>query len=351
MRDLRDEAQRGFPLSLAGDPVGVSCDENGPSLGPVRLLDKTNGVFAPRAEEDLDAIFGAIYGRDFSSARLRQGLAAVARALNDGQMARAIFSTQHLRLSSLTANQASRALEILQKGDFDEEKHPRWPEKTPDSQGGRFRSKDAEAARETGKELIESKRVLIESFDSKTKRKMMTIFARKLLTWRILGEALTSEIPVVNLLSDALLAKDVYDAIHEAIEYSEDIKNLSKFIDGGPYNLDDLKADRNSRNFLSFDAFKKIDLDKFYGAAGDGFEWHHIVEQGANRETFLPQDLQSTDNIIRLPKLLHQRITSGYASSEEGLGQTFRKSLSGKDFGTQYQAGIEQLKKLHILKD
>ena len=78
-------------LSSSGDGLGASCDENGPALGPVRLLVKSSKGFAPRPVEELNEIFGFAFGGPFDCADLVERLEAVTRALNEGRLARAIF--------------------------------------------------------------------------------------------------------------------------------------------------------------------------------------------------------------------------------------------------------------------
>ena len=85
------------------------------------------------------------------------------------------------------------------------------------------------------------------------------------------------------------------------------------------------------------------------GKAGDGMNWHHIVEQNpANIKKFGQEMLQNTHNIIRIPGgkgSLHAKI-SGYYSSIQPFseGKTVRQWLSTKSFDEQYKFGIEKLK-------
>ena len=46
-----------------------------------------------------------------------------------------------------------------------------------------------------------------------------------------------------------------------------------EFAKKGPRKLDELRADTEDKSFPSYDAFKKVDLAKFYGPAGDGYEY------------------------------------------------------------------------------
>ena len=66
------------------------------------------------------------------------------------------------------------------------------------------------------------------------------------------------------------------------------------------------------------------------GKAGDGMNWHHIVEQNpANVKKFGQEKLQNTHNIIRIPGgkgSLHARISGHYSSKPSQLkGLTVRQ--------------------------
>jgi hypothetical protein len=330
MRDGKDEARQGFPLSPPGHSFGVSCGADGPSLGPIRLLEKTDGGFAPRPEAELDAILSTIYGRPFSSARLMPGLAAAARALNHGQMARAMFSTQHLRLSSLLPHEVGRAFDILSKASADDEKHPGWPKDTPDSKGGKFRPKTGGVAGEAGKDVAEaSRRLVVKNVEKAMARRTMWAVIKTATSpgrmLRYAGELAGATTPIGEAIDFALMSKDIADAAKEYADLTAQGELAVNFIKGGPYTLDQLRATPEDISFSSFDAFKKTDtddkapIDKFAGPAGDGYEWHHIVEQGPNGQILDTADLQSTRNIIRLPKALHDIITSDYARSDQGV--------------------------------
>lgn len=53
---------RRFGLAPAAASDGVSCDENGPRIGPVRLLRRTIFGFEPRPFAELDFIFTKSFG-------------------------------------------------------------------------------------------------------------------------------------------------------------------------------------------------------------------------------------------------------------------------------------------------
>ena len=61
----------------------------------------------------------------------------------------------------------------------------------------------------------------------------------------------------------------------------------------------------DEKSFPSYNSFKRADLAKVYGPAGDGYQYHHIVEQSAEGD-ISASELNSTRNIVRIPKLLHE---------------------------------------------
>lgn len=98
----------------------------------------------------------------------------------------------------------------------------------------------------------------------------------------------------------------------------------------------------NSEGYKTFKEFKKV-----YGRAGDGMEWHHIVEQRqANLDKFGPEQIHNVDNLVKIPSALHRKI-SGYYSSKQSFtgGVTVREWLNGKSYVEQFEFGLSVLKK------
>jgi hypothetical protein len=98
-------------------------------------------IWKPRPQIDLDEALSAAYGLPVDTSAKRGGLAAVAAALNDRDIARAQIATLLLHLSDLPvlAKRAESPDETLAfaaelfwsgllKGDWDPEKHPRTGE-------------------------------------------------------------------------------------------------------------------------------------------------------------------------------------------------------------------------------
>jgi hypothetical protein len=87
----------------------VSCDENGPSLGPVRLLRRTMFGFEPRPQAELDFVFAKTFGAPIDWRGRMPDLLEIARALDEKNLALAMIMTLHLRLPNLNEAQTRRA--------------------------------------------------------------------------------------------------------------------------------------------------------------------------------------------------------------------------------------------------
>ncbi|MEN9912338.1 MAG: hypothetical protein RI956_782 [Pseudomonadota bacterium] len=89
-------------------------------------------------------------------------------------------------------------------------------------------------------------------------------------------------------------------------------------------------------SFTSFAAAKKA-----LGSI-DGQDIHHVVEQcQAARSGFSKSMINSTDNLVRLPKDVHNQISRYYSSSAgSNIPGTIRDSLNGQSFQNQLQYGL-----------
>ena len=91
-------------------------------------------------------------------------------------------------------------------------------------------------------------------------------------------------------------------------------------------------------SFTSFDALKRS-----LGSAGQGMQWHHIVEQcQIEKSGFSTYWINNSNNVIRVSNSVHRKISAYYSQVHKFTdGMRFRNWLSGKDFETQYQWGIK----------
>ena len=88
-----------------------------------------------------------------------------------------------------------------------------------------------------------------------------------------------------------------------------------------------------------------------FGSAGDGMDWHHIVEQNTtNIQAFGSATIHAESNLVKIESgagSLHAKI-SGYYSSKQPFtnGLTVRKWLNGQTYQQQYNFGIKVIQQL-----
>lgn len=130
------------------------------------------------------------------------------------------------------------------------------------------------------------------------------------------------------------------DEIFDIAKHSDDVIDaLDVSADGFRY-LE--KASDESEGFLSYWRFKRK-----YGRAGDGYEWHHIVERSQmKRSGFTSEMVNNTDNIVRIDKETHRKLTALYNSKVEGTNMLVRDWLKDMTFEQQYEYGLQMLEKV-----
>ncbi len=108
-------------------------------------------------------------------------------------------------------------------------------------------------------------------------------------------------------------------------------------------------AGAGSVAFRSWGSFSG--LKNALGSAGEGKEWHHIVEQTpGNVERFGPHALHNTQNVIPLEKELHTQISAFYSrkrffiTNSESL--TVREWLSTQSLEAQRQFGLQAIENI-----
>jgi hypothetical protein len=193
----------------------------------------------------------------------------------------------------------------IHKASPDDPKHPGWPAGTEGGRGGQFRPKDASELTQKAKSLI----------------------ARRALRTGLLAglrfglEALGNLIPGVDVAADVMMVADIARTVVEFRKLAIDAAAALDFVNDGPHDLEDIQDSSSYEEFSSYDQFYKGELGpeflaKRFGPAGDGEQYHHIVTQGgANADNIPPEQLQNTDNIVRLPTLLHEAVNAAYLDS------------------------------------
>jgi hypothetical protein len=150
------QSARWFRLSSRQEADGIFCDRDGLFVGEVSLLERVGKSCAAekwqrRDTASLDSELTDRFGLPVETARKTAGIAAVARALNNGDLARAQIIALYLEIPDpppLTKAQRS-TVEIIKlasrlhasgmlKADWDPAEHPRWPAGSPGGIGGEF---------------------------------------------------------------------------------------------------------------------------------------------------------------------------------------------------------------------
>jgi hypothetical protein len=109
---------RWFRLATKPDGVRMRCDENGALWGPVSLFARTDNAvgresWMPRAVSQLNRELTTLSKLPIDLASKMNGLNAVARALNDGNIALAQTAMLNLQLPDLPDLQKAAASEYL----------------------------------------------------------------------------------------------------------------------------------------------------------------------------------------------------------------------------------------------
>jgi A nuclease family of the HNH/ENDO VII superfamily with conserved AHH len=93
-----------------------------------------------------------------------------------------------------------------------------------------------------------------------------------------------------------------------------------------------------------------------------GYEQHHVVEQNPNNiaksaieaavEKFGREAIDDPDNLVWIPRLKHELITTYYNSknTDNPAFGLHRRVINDMDYDAQYQAGLEALRIFGVLK-
>lgn len=319
-----------FTLAEEGISEGIRCSSHGAVVGGVPLLRRISGPggatrWLPRDTAELDAELSERYALPVDFAAKADGLATIAQALNDGNVALAQIATLHLRLpdppmaKSFTSLEAAIALATelyragILKGDWDPSKHPRTG--APPNPGW-----FAEVPKEP--------KVPAPGWPSRGVNMLIRDQARRL------AAAITER-------GSLVLTGPVGDAI---------VGFLDAF---SPTELN-RGEDRAIAQFKSyFDPPKTLQELQLPNPDKLGYERHHIVEQNpGNRAKFGDLAIDDPSNIVYIPRLKHEEISAYYNSKPDGASsdETFRDSIADLDFQAQRQEGLAALRNVGVLK-
>lgn len=229
------------------------------------------------------------------------------------------------------------------KASPDDPKHPGWPAGTPGGRGGQFRPKDGADA------------VLTQEIKDRITRHELRI---NLVAALHIGlEALANAIPGVDVSADVAMVAAIGLTFAEYRQLAIDAAAALDFAKDGPHSLEDLQVlSSGYEEFSSYGQFLKRELSlgplaKWFGPAGNGRQYHHIVTQGgANTDNIAPEQLQNTDNIVILPTLLHEMVSDEYLGPSPDLNMNLYQWLQTQPYDVQREVGLRILRELHILK-
>lgn len=87
------------------------------------------------------------------------------------------------------------------------------------------------------------------------------------------------------------------------------------------------------------------ELREYLGPAGEGRQWHHLVEARLAGRRFPPELVHSTDNIVSLPVEVHRRVSAEMSSKQPYTdGKILREWLEPQPFAFQHKWGIRLVK-------
>jgi hypothetical protein len=321
-------------LALRRDDRGVFCGLDGLFVNSIPLLDSEpvgggRKRFAPRPLADLNRDLERCYGLPVDATAKFDGIGAVARALNDGDPARACIAAVFLRLpeapdfSGPSLMKCAAALsEIgLLKADPRDAKHPGFPKGTPGGKGGQFRPKTAE---EKALQLARPEQlirgVLTKIAADLAKKVVADILAGTL------GAALGPEVPVAET------AKLIFDLGYATYEMAELVAPYVRAYFDAPKPLAELRqAAKTGRN---------------------GYDIHHIVERYTRAADGSEDDyIDGPENLASIPKLKHWDLSSWLQNGHRKYdGLTPRQYVNGKNLAERRRVGLFGLEEIGVLK-
>ena len=322
---------------------GLDFDANGPKIGSTSILTKSTSGFFPPSHEQFDDLLRTHVEGSFDSKHAYRRLAAIAMMLNAGDIALAAIATIQLRLRKTPA--PGLDLASLRKAGVNDPATG-WPAGTPGGRGGKFRPKHASIAFDPA---YEAKR-LARLERLKARRGLRAALRRVLTAKRSIRlglEGLGEAVPVLDAVDTASLIEDLAELSAEIAEENVEVDAATAFVEQGPRALEDLMMSEQEESFSLLEAFQKIDFEKRFGPAGDGYVYHHIVEQASG---LTQAELQSTSNIVRIPRLLHEEINAEFMKVDEILGMSLREQLAGASFAERRAAGLDILRKVGVIQ-
>lgn len=343
-------------------PLGWTCDTEGLLLaGNCRLVTAAitadgQKFYRVRRFDELNAILSMGYGGAIDAARTYPKLERIAEQMSQGNWTHATLGALYLRLPDLPDQTAARrvlAADWLLKAFWDPQLHPRWPAHAAEGRGGEF------SAAGDDDDLL----VPIGAMDD---RYMRDRLGRSIIVQidpflkpgqppAVMGAFPPSiSAGVAAQVAAAMESQGIRAAARLLVEQVphllDELPTLWPYLRvyiKGPYSISELRASPDFASFSSADSFK----DKF-GSAGEGWEWEHLVGQtDDNINRFGEEQIHNTDNVIRLPKLWHEKISNYYSSKpKEYGGLTVREVVGKLSYDEQRAFKLDLLKKWGVIQ-
>jgi hypothetical protein len=371
------ERTRPFRLVERGGP-GPSCDAEGIGLGAITLvsLEPSDGAgfrYSVRPIDELGDILDTAYGRQEEHVIqcCHRGLKRAASALQKGDLALAGIEAVMLRLPELGADAMTKlaVLADLEKGGDSWQNEPRIP--AGQSGGGQWTTGSGVCGPLPGQGSAHP----VAHLDTpakpppKTPPRNLTSTLVDLsneTAGRLVDAANWLLEPVAHIpiapeiaagepdfpMGAAWVEATDPDAMRETRPVSRLEVGLNVLSILGALTPE-ARAALEAGEVRRFSTFYQ--LKQFLGSPGPGNEWHHIVEQyPANLKRFGAQAIQSTDNVVAVPKSLHRglgTISAYYSGKTEFTGGlTVRDWLAPQSFEAHRAFGIKVLKRYNLWK-
>ena len=330
---------RWFSFSPSRSGAGVSCDREGVFVGNVPLLMRSAGQWTVRPVPALNDALSACFQLPIDVTGKLGALRLIASVLNRGDLAMAAIATVQMQFpdppafeqrAKADADVLRRAIELrrsgLLKADWDPTKHPRTG--TPPNRAW-FATKPKPASVPTIRQKTGWPRPSVNQ-----RVRALFRFAKVLFAATELAAALSGV--VLDILIWSLL-KTV-----EPVELNQGDDRL----------IAQLKA-------ALLDSPKTLEQMREYPTENTlGYEQHHIVNQNddniqkdATVAKFGSAAINDPNNIVWVPRLLHECISGEYSSNSDGSASPLIRDVIKKlDFEQQYQEGLRIMRKCGALQ-
>jgi hypothetical protein len=327
---------RSFSLSPSRSRTGVSCDPEGVFVGDVPLLTRSAGQWVVRPLPALNDELSESFQLPIDASRKLGALTLIATALNRGDLAMAAIATVQMQFpdppsvehdAETDAGVIRRALDLWQSGllkaDWDPAKHPRTG--APPNPG-QFATKPKPASVPSVKPRAGWPQPHVNGAAREELMKAIEFFGRT-------GRWVFYGLPIV----DGIMA---FMEAYSPTELNGGEDRLTAQLKGAlqpPKTLEELHQEPTENEL--------------------GYEQHHIVNQNDDNlrknvfVKFGPGAINDSDNVVWVPRLLHECISAQYSKNSNGTGSPLvRDVINAMDFDHQRAAGLEILRKCGVLQ-